>query len=442
MGYKASMYNILLEKDDNKAVVYNTFSGALAIFNIKDYDLLCTNTASSDAMISSLLAQGFLVFDAVDEYNNYSMARREYIFGEPKELGFVIAPTMRCNLKCIYCFEHTKGVSRLIDCDMDEENMMRTISFIEKQINRHKNIESLYIKWFGGEPLLRLDLIQHISYALINLCNTKGLKYSSFMITNGTLLNSNNVDILSKECRINKIQVTIDGSEYFYQIYKKASAEQYRQLLANISLAARIFPVDVRLNVSRENQGEMISVYSDILDISSYSSRVNVYAAPITECCDKFCHSMTQKEFEQFRQIFDRHVKQNNTMNGSIYILQTRKAVSCGSMRKDFCAIGPDGNFYRCEHEIGKLTEVIGDVRHGFYRNDADLKLLNYKLESKCASCAVLPFCAGGCPIQSVIYGNSIDCETMTDRVIDKLKNEVLSKYRKHINGDVDYEDS
>ena len=80
-------------------------------------------------------------------------------------------------------------------------------------------------------------------------------------------------------------------------------------------------------------------------------------------------------------------------------------------MRRDYAIIGPRGELYRCEHQIGQPDEVIGDVRYGFYRNEADMKFLNMPYPQECRNCNLLPYCCGGCPSDRICAHKQFDCD-------------------------------
>lgn len=103
--------------------------------------------------------------------------------------------THRCNLKCIHCCMDADGV-------VSEKKDLSTTEV--------KNIFDKLIKWnpeyimlSGGEPMLRKDFIELLTYLKS--------KYEGKIIisTNGTFINENNVDILTK-CAY-KFDISLDG---------------------------------------------------------------------------------------------------------------------------------------------------------------------------------------------------------------------------------------
>lgn len=117
---------------------------------------------------------------------------------------------------------------------MDEHILDKTISFIEKHINKYPDLKELHITWFGGEPLLELNTIICFTEKVSDLCNFRNITYKATMISNGTLLTKDTIHILYKKCFLSKIQITIDGMERYYQLYKRSSAATFKTLLGCI----------------------------------------------------------------------------------------------------------------------------------------------------------------------------------------------------------------
>jgi len=83
----------------------------------------------------------------------------------PREI--VIEVDKRCNQGCVFCFSHS-------------QNSPVSSSQIKKIIDEAKKLKIKYIRFTGGEPLLRNDILELIRHA-------KSLNFYVFLNTNGTL---------------------------------------------------------------------------------------------------------------------------------------------------------------------------------------------------------------------------------------------------------------
>ncbi len=115
-----------------------------------------------------------------------------------------VSTTKRCNLKCPGCSVGIdKRVSEGIDFEvgvdvLDQEGEWTVnglLRALEKEVELAKGGEemggdfSLEIKWAGGEPLFRWDLIKEAQSGLRDLAEKFGLKIEQIILTNGLLLN-------------------------------------------------------------------------------------------------------------------------------------------------------------------------------------------------------------------------------------------------------------
>jgi uncharacterized protein len=80
---------------------------------------------------------------------------------------------------------------------------------LEKKIPR---LEHLTVSWFGGEPLLALDIIEELSEAIVEWTNRHGVTYQAEMSTNGYYLSKETLQRLLKY-KVNRFMVTLDGSK-------------------------------------------------------------------------------------------------------------------------------------------------------------------------------------------------------------------------------------
>ena len=114
---------------------------------------------------------------------------------------FGIDITHNCNFNCKYCMYYNNKQST----SMKLRTLFKSLDFIYEKSKNYSG-ERLFISFYGGEPLLRIDLIKHaVNYAekIIN----KKITYS--LTTNGSLLTKENVKFLIKYNFM--VLVSIDG---------------------------------------------------------------------------------------------------------------------------------------------------------------------------------------------------------------------------------------
>jgi uncharacterized protein len=106
----------------------------------------------------------------------------------------------RCNLRCAYCYTGRKFERR-----MGEETARRAIDFGLERAEQGW----LLLAFFGGEPLLEIDLMEEACRYLESEAARRGKRTFFTVATNGTLLDDRRVALLE---RLNfDVQVSMDG---------------------------------------------------------------------------------------------------------------------------------------------------------------------------------------------------------------------------------------
>lgn len=126
-------------------------------------------------------------------------------------INFNLTLTNLCNLKCTYCGE-----------EEGHSNMPKDITYSINSLKRFfKSCESFYITFYGGEPLIRSELIKEIM---------DELPADKFILqTNATLLDRLDINYLKK---INIMLVSIDGNEYLTNLHRGKGT--YQKIIKNL----------------------------------------------------------------------------------------------------------------------------------------------------------------------------------------------------------------
>lgn len=180
----------------------------------------------SDAMINATLDPSTVRISS-------SKLQREIARYDMSSIGFTIAPTMDCNMCCPYCYEQK------CDSYMSEETQNAVVDFIKVHLDAFPNAKVLNIAWYGGEPLMYKEAIYNISEKLINICDTHKVSYHAEIITNGVLLDIETAKKLSKDCRVSRAQVTVDGLGDYHNKKRilKNGEDSYSIIIKNLEAA-------------------------------------------------------------------------------------------------------------------------------------------------------------------------------------------------------------
>lgn len=152
-----------------------------------------------------------------------------------------VLPTEQCNFRCRYCYE-----------DFEVGRMPGTvITGIERLLAaRAPTLRHLRLQWFGGEPLLALDVIRRISRHAQRLAAAHPhMIVDGVMTTNGSLLSP---ATLTELCSLGTrtFQISIDGPRDVHdQTRVKAGGQgTFDRIWANLR-AVRQTALDVRVKV-------------------------------------------------------------------------------------------------------------------------------------------------------------------------------------------------
>ena len=390
---KQSRFNLLVDRTDRHALVFNSFSRGFVELEKDIYERLLAGTLDPDDQITRELKKGyFLVEDKIDELKVLE-ARNRIERYKSFRLGLIVLPTLNCNFRCEYCFEEKKRM--LMPPDIEEA----IYNFVQ---GRAREIKQLKISWFGGEPLLAPKIIDRLARRIIDLCGKHGVEYHSDVTTNGYLLNRKTIDWL-KEIKVEKIQVTLDGDRETHDSRRrlKNGGPTFDVILNNIKMAADHFSISIRLNIDRKNALKAKNLLP-ILAQHGLQDKVSVYygiVVGLTKACKDYESSCLDAD-ELTRIMLLLHEDAVESEYDFIpFPYPFTNVGGCGAMRPDFFVVDPDGYLHKCLNPVGNKEEAVGHITQPI---EFDPGLVTYLTwdpmeDEVCSKCDILPICSGGC---------------------------------------------
>lgn len=379
---------------DSPVIAFNGMTCALAKMNPEDYEKFQQGREQNfyncdETFIEKLRHGRFVVEDDCDETNilKHNLLQSRY---ETNRFSLTLAPTLGCNFECIYCYEtnhsdHSK---------MTPEVQDRIVGIVKNQI-KNKGIRQLFITWYGGEPLLALDIIESLTERLTTLCQENNVRYSANMITNGYLLSRSVIERLNA-LHLKRIQITVDGPKDIHDMRRFLSGKQptFDRIVRNIKENIDIIPiVSLRINVDLTNYSRIDEVKELFAD-DIYMDKIYVYIAPVDSINEQYEENkcLTMSQFAELdNQFYDEYE--------SSYPKPRFNA--CGADTPQSMVIGPDGAIYKCWNDIGIEENRVGsifDKAYTYSKKYYDFLLYDVTQDEKCSECDILPICMGGCP--------------------------------------------
>lgn len=429
---KLSMYNHYF-KNEESFYVFNSFNNALISLTESEYIAL-KNVENSKIKNEELLKQfidlGLVNQEGYDEKNKiiYDMFSERF---KTSTMNLTIAPTLNCNFKCPYCYEKNIDSSNLT---MSKETEDKIIKYITDKAGI---LNHLSVAWYGGEPLLSLNIIKSLSTKILKICENHNINYSSSITTNGFLLTPEVFEELLS-FNINNIQIPLDGDEEYHNKTRvtKNHKGSFRTILDNLKEIIKTFPnesiesiITLRINVTRKNK-DSIPLLLDYLRKEGVLEYVSYYLARIEDLEDtSFINVLNDEEFIEFEKNYYKSINLSSSNYLNLYYPRTIKSFCVYDRINDY-VISPDGKLYKCWEEIGVELESIGHLDELMKQQNTRTSVKSYVnhlifnplSQDKCKSCKILPSCMGGNCIKKKKEGIEVNCELNIKQFKDRMK--------------------
>ena len=174
--FKSSQFNEYLGKGEEGWIIYNNLSAAMIEVPYYAYKMLRENKISNFKNANKIipaLRKGYFIVPKNENEIEILRRKRNEICESVAIIAFQILPTLKCNFRCIYCYENLQNDNRF----MTKEVMDAIIEYVKRTIK--STTRYLYISWYGGEPLLAIKQIKYLSDFFINICDENNIQYFS-----------------------------------------------------------------------------------------------------------------------------------------------------------------------------------------------------------------------------------------------------------------------
>lgn len=405
--YKYSRFNIIVKEEDNRVLLYNTYSLRYRWMDKSDFDDIRDKSNIDLGDVPVYFAEeGFIVHYDIDEIQRLKYDVQAYI--EKADFMFLsIFTTLACNYRCAYCFEK----DQLCQTEhMTKETADEIISFIKRRYAEHQFTQPLKIKWFGGEPLLNMEIIRYISNQLI----INNIDFSAMMYTNGRLLTKELAYELKSLGVTDNVIIPIDGLASTYAKLKACKEEDFYKTIQNIKDAEGILKIVIHINISEASKLDAKKLYELLRD--KYEIRSRIGPSIISPQNTDIITNNNSIELRDFMNIVDSINDEKPYYIGHNY--------GCEARNKDYYVIGTKGELYICEHLIGQNKYIVGNIKDTLGRiNKTGTILDSNRIIDDCSECQIVTLCSGHCAAQR--YIDNIDCNKETR--IQDIKNRLLN---------------
>ena len=335
-----------------------------------------------------------------------------------------------CNFRCRYCFAdegayHSKRES------MSLETAKAAVDFLIANSGKRKVLE---MDFFGGEPLMNLDVLKQTVYYAKEQGAKAGKKFLFTTTTNALLLNDETIAFFNEE--MENVVLSLDGRKEVHDAIRKSingkgtfdliidKIKKFISLRGNKSYYVRGTFTAKNLDFAKDvlfiaDQGvESISmepVVTEIPDLEIKKEHLNRIEEEYETLCEEYLKRRAEgKGFNFFHFNID--------LEGGPCL--SKRVSACGAGNEYFSVV-PNGDLYPCHQFAGNKEFKMGSVYEGITRPDIREKFKNSCLftRKKCENCFAKFICSGGCSANNYHFNGDIDepyettCAMMKKRV-------------------------
>lgn len=306
-----------------------------------------------------------------------------------------------CNLRCDYCF---CGPQR--DLLMDEGTGRQAIDYLLRESGA---ATQLYVTFFGGEPLLAIDIVCRLTDYGNEAAGRFDKKISWSMTTNGTLLNEATLEALQNKKL--KILISIDGDREAHDRHRLTpdGSSAYDRVVKSLPLVEQYQPwMGARMTITPDNVDRASDNVRHLLDLGFKQLLI----APAE--CRGWNRTARNRFSREMVNAAKHYYERKQTGNLKIERFEPAEFLPeskpCAGRRgckagRTSVAVTPDKTVYACSKFINSASSqkphTLGTLGSGDEiairdRLPADLRQTPWR--QACLSCDFLFRCTGGCP--------------------------------------------
>ena len=434
-------------EDKGHFICIDTHSGAVHVLDELSYKLLdfCDENMGETCVNAAFAAMAEYSADEINEcYSElYELYKSGMLFAPDeyeaiaKQMGVAPVKSMclnvahDCNLRCEYCFaaKGDFGQGRTL---MPFEVAKKAIDFLIEKSYGRRNLE---LDFFGGEPLMNLNVVKETVKYARNIEAKHGKNFRFTITTNGLLLNDENIEFINKE--MSNVVLSIDG--------RKEINDKLRVTPGGNGCYDVIVPKYKKLVQDRGDKeyyvrGTFTRLNPDFTEdvIAMYNEGFDQISVEPVVSDEKLDFSLREDDLERVFKEYDilkekiveiknsgKHINFFHYMldlDGGPCAIKRLRGCSCGN---EYIAVTPEGDIYPCHQFVGMENYKMGNILEGTFENkmQTDFAKINIYTKPNCRDCWAKFYCSGGCNANNVQYEgdvntpHSLSCELEKKRV-------------------------
>lgn len=315
-----------------------------------------------------------------------------------------------CTLRCPYCFAQTNGHFNFRDFEIDD--IEKTVDYVIGHRREQGTEEALWFIFFGGEPLLRFDLIKHTLKYVQTKYPNEPVNYS--ITTNGTILNDD-ITALFKENHFS-VLVSIDGPDNEFNLRRDEQGE------SSFQKVMRFIKTMKENDVRTELRATLINTNPYIVDTFSFFEQLQLpffisFAYSSENKTHTYSHydintlDSIKNQFDCLLQYYLQRIRNKETIFnqrfyqfGNTLRFRQNKNIACGAGRTYFTLMA-NGEIYSCAHFMNNPEHAIGYTHIGINSHKNNYIAPEIATIEECSTCWAKYLCLGHCVAQKINIG-------------------------------------
>ncbi len=348
-----------------------------------------------------------------------------------------------CNLSCKYCFAG-KGKYKGKAEYMSEEVALKAVDFLIANSGNRKILE---MDFFGGEPLLNLDVVKKT----VDYAKKQGAKHGKTFLftltTNGVLLDDQTVDYLNRE--MENVVLSVDGRKEIHDGVRQTinGKGSYEVIIDNIRKFVQKRG-DKHYYVRGTFTNKNIDFANDVVALADMGlDQISLEPVVLDKKAELYIgEELLPSIREEYRRLANIYLERkkngqklfnffhfNIDLEGGVCL---KKRVSACGAGNEYFSVTPSGEIFPChqfasypQYKMGNVFDgKLDDAIRGIFRS------ANLYTKEKCKDCFAKYHCSGGCAANNIIFNGDINkpyeitCDMMKARTECAMHLYALSK--------------
>ena len=392
------------------------------------YELLQNGECSEELERELIDKKIFLSYEGEDE-QIISRLRQNAPQPDVNLAYFILSE--HCNLACKYCFVGSDACGQGISStkDMTPEIAEKALDVFARQLEQSSEDYTEYesnIIFFGGEPLLKFDVLEYVARRVKELSESRPVlrNTSLAVITNGTLLNEER--ILKLDAMGVAVSISIDGftEQANSMRVDKQGNETFERVVQVLETYKRleVDPPSLSVTLTERTIEDLPSMLKLVGDYGVRGFGYNVLLKREDEDGGEYYEAASQFIIDSFLALREHGVYVDRIMRKLNAFAHSRVHFSdCGATSGGQILFAPDGRIGICQGLMSESENYVADIwdddfianEHPAWKAWSGLTAIH---NDECLSCEALGICGGGCPVNARLLHPELGLHCVDER--------------------------